>query len=49
MMSARVFLLSPAHCGGQRARLVLRQAARFDLARRLRSWQGASLGEVSAS
>jgi hypothetical protein len=46
MMSARVFLLSPAHCGGQRARLVLRQAARFDLARRLRSRQGASLGEV---
>jgi hypothetical protein len=46
MMSTRVFLLSPAHCGGQRARLVLREQARFDLARRLRSREGASLGEV---
>ena len=45
-MSARVFLLSPAHCGGERARLVLRERARFDLARRLRSREGASLGEV---
>ena len=45
-MEARVFLLSPAHCGGQRARLVLREQARFDLACRLRSREGASLGEV---
>lgn len=45
-MSARVFLLSPAHCGGERARLVLRERARFDLARRLRGREGASLGEV---
>lgn len=45
-MSARVFLLSPAHCGGQRAKLVLREQARFDLARRLRSREGASLGEA---
>ena len=45
-MSARVFLLSPAHCGGERARLVLRERARFDLARRLRTREGAPLGEV---
>jgi hypothetical protein len=45
-MSPRIFLLSPAHCGGERARLVLSQRARFDLARRLRARQGASLGEV---
>ena len=45
-MSPRIFLLSPAHCGGVRARLVLSQRARFDLARRLRARQGASLGEV---
>ena len=45
-MSARVFLLSPANCGGERARLVLRPEARFDLACRLRSAGGAPLGEV---
>jgi hypothetical protein len=43
---ARVFLLSPAYCGGERARLVLRPQASFDLARRLRDPQGAPLGEV---
>jgi hypothetical protein len=45
-VSARIFLLSPAHCGGERARLVLREEARFDLARRLRTREGAPLGEV---
>lgn len=45
-MSARIFLLSPAHCGGERARLVLRHGAQFDLARRLRKREGAALGEV---
>lgn len=45
-MSARVFLLSPAYCGGERAQLVLRDRARFDLAQRLRTRQGAPLGEV---
>src|SRR5206468_3751012 len=42
----RVFLLSPAHCGGARARLVFRPDADFELARRLRSEGGAPLGEV---
>ena len=45
-MGPRIFLLSPAHCGGERARLVLRDQARFDLARRLRTTEGAPLGEV---
>jgi hypothetical protein len=42
----RIFLLSPANCGGDRARLVLDEKARFDLAIRLRSVEGAALGEV---
>jgi hypothetical protein len=42
----RIFLLSPAHCGGERARLVFDPRARFDLARRLRAASGAPLGEV---
>ncbi|MEW6160405.1 MAG: hypothetical protein AB1813_23465 [Verrucomicrobiota bacterium] len=41
----RVFLLSPAHCGGRRARMILNPEARFDLAMRLRQ-HGAPLGEV---
>ena len=41
----RIFLLSPAHCGGRRAQMVLRRAARFDLARRLRG-EGVPLGEL---
>ena len=46
MPRARVFLLSPAHCGGQRAQLIFREEARFDLARRLRSREDVTLGEV---
>jgi hypothetical protein len=45
-LAGRIFLLSPAHCGGERAALLLRPAARFDLARRLREPGGAGLGEV---
>jgi hypothetical protein len=41
-----VFLLSPANCGGNRARIVMSDRATFDLADRLRSAQGAPLGEV---
>jgi hypothetical protein len=43
----RVFLLSPAHCGGKRAQMVLRPEAQFPLARQLRG-EGAPLGEVFA-
>src|SRR5262249_61869947 len=42
---SRVFLLSPADCGGDRARLVLSSRATFDLAVRLRD-SGVPLGEV---
>ena len=46
MAPARIFLLSPAHCGGERARVVFNPRAEFELARRLRSAEGAPLGEV---
>jgi hypothetical protein len=41
----RVFLLSPAHCGGKRAEILLNQRATFPLAVRLRS-AGVTLGEA---
>jgi hypothetical protein len=44
----RVFLLSPANCGGTRAKQVLSPRASFSLAERLRSREGASLGEIFA-
>ena len=43
-----LFLLSPASLGGDRARILLREAAAFPLARQLRSATGAPLGEVFA-
>jgi len=43
---SRIFLLSPAHCGGERAQLVFRSAAAFPLALQLRQPEGAPLGEV---
>jgi hypothetical protein len=42
----RVFLLSPAHCGGKRAAFLLNGAATLDLATRLRGPAGAPLGEA---
>lgn len=41
----RIFLLSPANSGGQRARMVMSERASFDLAVKLRQG-GAPLGEV---
>jgi hypothetical protein len=41
-----VFLLSPANCGGVRARMVLSPVAQFALARQLRTAEGAPLGEL---
>jgi hypothetical protein len=46
MTPPRVFLLSPAHCGGERAGLLFSPRASFDLARRLRAAEGVALGEV---
>jgi hypothetical protein len=42
----RIFLLSPAHCGGKRAGLLFNDAARFDLAQRIRQPGGVPLGEI---
>jgi len=42
----RIFLLSPANASGERAALLLREQAEFDLARRIRSREGAPLGAV---
>jgi hypothetical protein len=46
MTSPRVFLLSPANCGGERAGLLFSARASFDLARRVRTLDGVTLGEV---
>lgn len=46
-MQPRVFLLSPAHLGGERARILLRDQAGFELARRVRDG-GAPIGEIFA-
>ncbi len=43
---SRVFLLSPANCGGRRAAQVLSEHAQSDVALRLRSADGAPIGEV---
>jgi hypothetical protein len=44
-MPHRIFLLSPAYAGGQRARMILNERAEFDLAQRLRM-EGATIAEV---
>ena len=46
ILNQRVFLLSPAYAGGERARMVMSERAQFDLARRLRSNRGATIAEV---
>jgi hypothetical protein len=46
MPPLRIFLLSPAHCGGKRAELLLNKRAAFPLAVRLRSEPGIALGEA---
>jgi len=46
-MSARtLFLLSPASTSGRRARILLSPHAQFELAQRVRSSEGAPIGEV---
>src|ERR1043165_6573065 len=47
-MTKRIFLLSPAYAGGQRARMIMNEKAQFELARRLRSERHPTLGEVFA-
>jgi hypothetical protein len=48
MNPQRVFLLSPANCGGRRARQILSPGAASGLAERIRSPHGAPLGEIFA-
>lgn len=45
-VSSRIFLLSPANCGGMRARLIASPRARFPLAEQMRARAGAPLGDV---
>jgi hypothetical protein len=45
MTVSRIFLLSPAHCGGKRAAVLLNERATFPLAQQLRS-AGVTLGEA---
>jgi hypothetical protein len=45
---SRIFLLSPANCSGTRAKQVLSPRAQFTLAQRLRSPEGAPLGDLFA-
>ena len=42
----RIFLLSPAYAGGERARMILRDQAQFPLARKLRAKNGAPIADV---
>ena len=46
MRRRQIFLLSPASCGGKRAALLFNDRAEFDIAKRVRSEEGAPLGEV---
>src|SRR5919204_7704 len=45
-MAARVFLLSPARCDGERAKLLFSPGAHFPLARAVREPAGAPIGDV---
>ena len=45
-LTGRIFLLSPANCGGRRATQALSPNARFALAAALRSTKGAPLGDL---
>ncbi len=46
LVRSRVFLLSPANCGGIRGQMMISPRAGFDLARQLQSAAGAPLGDV---
>ena len=45
-MRARIFLLSPANCNGRRGAQLMSPKSQFDVARRLNSRDGVSLGEL---
>lgn len=48
MSVGHIFLLSPARCDGRRAQVLLNPDASFDIARQVRSAEGAPIGEVFA-
>ncbi len=48
MTERKVFILSPARTDGERAQLLLRAEASFDLAKRIRAGDGAPIGEIFA-
>lgn len=45
---SRIFLISPANCSGERARILMRPHANFELAMRLKTPMGVPIGEVFA-
>ena len=45
-VTRRIFILSPAYAGGRRAQMILRDNAQFDLAKKIRSENGATITEV---
>jgi len=45
-MKSKIFLLSPAHCGGKRASYLFNDQATFELARKIRTPAGATIGET---
>ena len=45
-LGPRIFLLSPAYAGGERAGMILRDLAQFELARKLRGKSGAPIADV---
>ncbi len=45
-LDLRIFLLSPAYAGGERARMILSDGAQFELARKLRGKSGAPIADV---
>ena len=46
MQPRRIFLLSPASSSGKRAALLFNEQADFDIAKKVRTEEGAPLGEV---
>src|SRR2546423_5178928 len=46
--SQRIFVLSPAYAGGRRAQMILSERAQFELAKKLRGKEGATISEVFA-
>src|SRR4051794_31651516 len=46
MPAPRIYLLSPANCSGERARILMRPQASFELAMQLRTPMGATIADV---